>query len=119
MRLDSYKSMYEKFFQFKEPPFNLTPDPRFFFFSKKHEEAFEHVLYGVRERKGFIVITGEVGTGIQHKGMERSYRTLLGSNGSDPAANSAPSFKGIAIGVWTHVIDSIEGWRHHSIADSP
>lgn len=55
--------MYEKFFQFKEPPFNLTPDPRFFFFSKKHEEAFEHVLYGVRERKGFIVITGEVGTG--------------------------------------------------------
>ena len=55
--------MYEKFFQFKEPPFNLTPDPRFFFFSKKHEEAFEHVLYGVEHRKGFIVITGEVGTG--------------------------------------------------------
>lgn len=55
--------MYEKFFQFSEPPFNLTPDPRFFFFSKKHEEAFEHILFGVKQRKGFIVITGEVGTG--------------------------------------------------------
>ena len=55
--------MYEKFFQFTEPPFNLTPDPRFFFFSKKHEEAFDHIRYGIQERKGFIVVTGEVGTG--------------------------------------------------------
>lgn len=55
--------MYEKFFQFTEPPFNLTPDPRFFFFSKKHEEAFDHIRYGIKERKGFIVVTGEVGTG--------------------------------------------------------
>ncbi|MBI3811154.1 MAG: AAA family ATPase, partial [Nitrospirae bacterium] len=55
--------MYEKFFQFAEPPFNLTPDPRFFFFSKKHEEAFDHIRYGIQERKGFILVTGEVGTG--------------------------------------------------------
>lgn len=55
--------MYEKFFQFAEPPFKLTPDPRFFFFSKKHEEAFDHIRYGIQERKGFIVVTGEVGTG--------------------------------------------------------
>jgi general secretion pathway protein A len=55
--------MYEKFFQFKEPPFNLTPDPRFFFFSKQHQEAFSHILYGVQKRQGFIVVTGEVGTG--------------------------------------------------------
>ncbi|MBI3995639.1 MAG: AAA family ATPase [Nitrospirae bacterium] len=55
--------MYEKFFQFSEPPFNLTPDPRFFFFSKKHEEAFDHIRYGIQGRKGFIVVTGEVGTG--------------------------------------------------------
>jgi general secretion pathway protein A len=55
--------MYEKFFQFKEPPFNLTPDPRFFFFGKKYEEAFDHIRYGIQERKGFIVVTGEVGTG--------------------------------------------------------
>jgi len=55
--------MYEKFYQFTEPPFNLTPDPRFFFFSKKHEEAFDHIRYGIQHRKGFILVTGEVGTG--------------------------------------------------------
>ncbi|MBI5745820.1 MAG: AAA family ATPase [Nitrospirae bacterium] len=55
--------MYEKFFGFAEEPFRLTPDPRYFFFSKKHEEAFSNVIYGIKERKGFIVITGEVGTG--------------------------------------------------------
>lgn len=55
--------MYERFFEFVEAPFNQTPDPRFFFSSSKHEEAFAHVLFGIRERKGFIVVTGEVGTG--------------------------------------------------------
>src|SRR5579884_1402102 len=55
--------MYLPFFGFKEPPFKLSPDPRFFFSSKKHQEAFSHILYGLKERKGFIVITGEVGTG--------------------------------------------------------
>ncbi len=55
--------MYEIFFGFAEEPFRLTPDPRYFFFSKKHEEAFSNVIYGIKERKGFIVITGEVGTG--------------------------------------------------------
>lgn len=55
--------MYERFFNFTEPPFNLTPDPRFFFSSPKHEDAFSQILYGIQERKGFIVLTGEVGTG--------------------------------------------------------
>ena len=55
--------MYEKFFQFERSPFNLTPDPQFFFFSKHHEEAFSQIIYGIQQRKGFILITGEVGTG--------------------------------------------------------
>lgn len=55
--------MYLPFFGFKEPPFKLSPDPRFFFSSRKHQEAFSHILYGLKERKGFIVVTGEVGTG--------------------------------------------------------
>jgi general secretion pathway protein A len=55
--------MYERFFNFTETPFNLTPDPRFFFSSPKHEDAFSQILYGIQERKGFIVLTGEVGTG--------------------------------------------------------
>ena len=60
---EKFTAMYERFFNFKEPPFNLTPDPRFFFSSPKHEDAFAQILYGIQERKGFIVLTGEVGTG--------------------------------------------------------
>lgn len=55
--------MYLDFYGFREPPFNITPDPRFLFFSDGHREAFQHLLYGIRERKGFIQITGEVGAG--------------------------------------------------------
>ncbi|RMF86311.1 MAG: AAA family ATPase [Nitrospinota bacterium] len=55
--------MYYSFFGLKEKPFNVTPDPRFLFLSKQHQEALGHLLYGIEERKGFIEITGEVGTG--------------------------------------------------------
>jgi general secretion pathway protein A len=46
-----------------EPPFDITPNPRFLFYSAKHREAFNHLLYGIRERKGFVQMTGEVGAG--------------------------------------------------------
>ena len=52
-----------EFYGLKEPPFNITPNPRFLFYSPKHREAFNHLLYGIRERKGFVQITGEVGAG--------------------------------------------------------
>ena len=55
--------MYLPFFNLREAPFNLTPDPRFLFLSAQHEEALAHLLYGIHERKGFIEISGEVGTG--------------------------------------------------------
>lgn len=55
--------MYLPFFNLREPPFNLTPDPHFLFLSSQHEEALSHLLYGIHERKGFVEITGEVGTG--------------------------------------------------------
>lgn len=55
--------MYDAFYGFHEPPFNITPDPRFLFFSEQHREAFHHILFGIRERKGFIQVTGEVGAG--------------------------------------------------------
>ena len=55
--------MYEEFFGLKEKPFNLTPDPAFLFLSRKHEEALSHLSYGIKERKGFIEITGEIGAG--------------------------------------------------------
>jgi len=55
--------MYLDFYGFREPPFSLTPDPRFLFLSERHRDALEHLLYGIRERKGFIQLTGEVGAG--------------------------------------------------------
>ncbi len=55
--------MYNAFFGFKESPFNLSPDPSFFYRSPQHEEALANLIYGVQSRKGFIVLTGEVGTG--------------------------------------------------------
>lgn len=55
--------MYLDFFQLNEFPFNVTPDPRFLFFSDRHREAYESLLYGVEHRKGFIILTGEVGCG--------------------------------------------------------
>src|SRR3989338_5476208 len=55
--------MYEEYFGLKEAPFNITPDPRFIFFSRKHLDAFSCLLYGIESRKGFIQITGEIGAG--------------------------------------------------------
>lgn len=55
--------MYFDYFEFKEPPFNLTPNSRFFFEGNKHKEALDSLLYAINQRKGFIVITGEIGSG--------------------------------------------------------
>jgi len=55
--------MYTTYFGLKENPFNLTPDPRFLFLSRRHQEALSHLRYGIKERKGFILITGKIGTG--------------------------------------------------------
>lgn len=55
--------MYNAFFGFSESPFNLSPAPAFFYRSVQHEEALANLIYGVQSRKGFIVLTGEVGTG--------------------------------------------------------
>jgi general secretion pathway protein A len=55
--------MYKAFFGFTANPFNLSPDPSFLYRSAQHEEAIANLIYGVQSRKGFIVLTGEVGTG--------------------------------------------------------
>lgn len=55
--------MYDTYFGLKENPFNLTPDPKYLFLSHSHNEAFDHLLYGINERKGFIVIVGGIGIG--------------------------------------------------------
>ncbi len=55
--------MYKSFFGLKENPFNVNPDPRFLFLTKQIEEALTGLMYGIQTRKGFITLTGEVGTG--------------------------------------------------------
>jgi general secretion pathway protein A len=66
--------MYLKFYGLAEKPFNATPDPRFLYMSPGHREALAQLLYGTQERKGFIVLTGKVGTGkttLLHTLMQR------------------------------------------------
>lgn len=54
---------YLQFYGLKEAPFTITPNPRFLYLSAKHREALNHLIYGIRERKGFVQLTGEVGAG--------------------------------------------------------
>ncbi|HEX5772783.1 MAG TPA: AAA family ATPase [Geomobilimonas sp.] len=76
--------MYCTYFGFREKPFTITPNPRFVFLSKNHREAFAHLLYGIDNHGGFIVLTGEVGTGkttvlrtVMEKLDDGQYRTAL------------------------------------------
>src|ERR1700726_875998 len=55
--------MYKKFFGLKESPFNVNPDPRYLFLTPNTQEALACLTYGIETRKGFILLTGEVGTG--------------------------------------------------------
>jgi general secretion pathway protein A len=70
--------MYNAFFGFTQNPFNMSPDPSFLFRSTQHEEALANLIYGVQSRKGFIVLTGEVGTGKTT--MLECLRDFLSSN---------------------------------------
>ena len=55
--------MYNDFFGFKSTPFTIAPDPRFLFMSERHRDALAHLLYGIGNGGGFVMLTGEVGTG--------------------------------------------------------
>jgi general secretion pathway protein A len=55
--------MYLSFFNFKEQPFNVTPDPKFLYFGESYQDALAYLVYGIRMRKGFVVLTGEIGSG--------------------------------------------------------
>ena len=55
--------MYNDFFGFRENPFSMTADPEFFYASDHHKEAFSHLIYGIQQRSGILVVTGEIGTG--------------------------------------------------------
>jgi general secretion pathway protein A len=70
--------MYEAFYGLAEKPFSLTPDPRYVFYSEDYRAALDHLLYGLNEREGFMLLTGMVGTG-----KTTLCRELLENLGSD------------------------------------
>ena len=92
--------MYLDYYGLSEPPFDITPNPRFLFYSGKHREAFNHLLYGIRERKGFVQLTGEVGAGkttlcramLEH--LDTHYATALILN---PVMSPNELMKAIAV----------------------
>src|SRR5216684_2761875 len=55
--------MYKNFFGLRENPFNVNPDPRFLYFTPQTQKALDELTYGIQNRKGLILLTGEVGTG--------------------------------------------------------
>jgi general secretion pathway protein A len=59
----AFAAMYKDFYGLREYPFNMTPDPQFLFLSRNHRIALDVLRFGIRDRKGFIVITGEIGAG--------------------------------------------------------
>ncbi|HVQ39371.1 MAG TPA: AAA family ATPase [Pyrinomonadaceae bacterium] len=72
--------MYAEFYELKELPFALTPDPRFIYFTPSHTEVMANLHYGIESGKGLIVVTGEVGTGkttILRWMMQRLDRSVL------------------------------------------
>jgi general secretion pathway protein A len=86
--------MYLTFYGLSEKPFNATPDPKFLYMSPGHREALAQLLYGTQERKGFIVLTGKVGTGkttLLHALRQR----LSGQSAIAFVVNSTLSFDGL------------------------
>lgn len=105
--------MYLEYYGLSEPPFDITPNPRFLFYSPKHREAFNHLLFGIRERKGFVQITGEVGCGktticralLEHLGPNYSTALIL-----NPVLDANQLMKAIAMefGLTVHGLDRLE-----------
>jgi general secretion pathway protein A len=105
--------VYLEYFGLTEPPFDISPNPRFLFYSVKHREAFIHLLYGIRERKGFMQLTGEVGAGKTTlcrallEQLDGRFATALILN---PVLSAGELLKGIAIefGLAAQGLDRLE-----------
>jgi len=86
--------MYLDFFGLKQPPFSVTPDPDFLYLTPGHREALAQLVYGVQERKGFIVLTGDIGTGKTTL-LHSLRRRLDGNVIASFISNSTLPFEGI------------------------
>jgi len=107
------EAVYLDYYHLKEMPFDITPNPRFMFFSPQHREAYNHLMYGIRERKGFVQLTGEVGAGkttlcrtmMEH--LDQTFATALILN---PALSPEQLVKAIALefGLAVRNLDGVE-----------
>src|SRR5687767_15375030 len=106
-------SGYLHFYGLKEAPFTISPNPRFLYLSGKHREALNHLLYGIRERKGFVQLTGEVGAGkttlcrAMLEQLDNHYSTALILN---PVMNPDQLMKAVAVefGLPVNTLDRFE-----------
>src|SRR5205807_1680109 len=94
------RRVYLQYYGLSEAPFDITPNPRYLFYSAKHREALNYLLYGIRERKGFVQLTGEVGAGKTT--LCRALLEQLGNNCStalilNPILNGEQLIKSIAL----------------------
>ena len=104
--------MYTKFYNLKEEPFNLTPDPHFLYLGDSHRGALARLVYAVRERKGFMVMTGEVGTGkttllhalLRH--LDENTKTVFIFN---PLVGAKGFFKFVSIDLGIQAKDGTKG----------
>ena len=100
--------MYLDYYGLTDPPFDLTPNPRFLFYSAKHREAFNHLLYGIRERKGFVQLTGEVGAGkttLCRAMLEQLNGTFSTALILNPVMSADELMKAIAVEFGLHIVD--------------
>ena len=107
------RGVYLEYYGLTEPPFSITPNPRFLFYSAKHREAFNHLVYGIRERKGFVQLTGEVGAGKTT--LCRALLEELGNNFStalilNPVLNNEELLRAVAteFGLTVKGLDRLE-----------
>ena len=89
--------MYQSYYGFTEMPFHITPDPKFLYLSTTHQEALQHLKYGVGEKKGFIVLIGEVGPTEDDKHVRRARVVRPDELDDQPAADHAQPHAGAGV----------------------
>ena len=115
--------MYNQFFALRKDPFNLTPDPDFLYLAPQHREALAGLTYAILSRKGFVVLTGDAGTGKTTL-LTRVLQHLSGTRDSierhcKPDAHSRGIPGSRAVGFWHHGYSGKQGATHRTPSESP